>query len=51
MTVATGAGIYAHETGLPSDFTNNVRARSANECWFAHDKGLGVFADVRPKPS
>ena len=38
-------GIYAHETGLPSDFTNNLRARSANECWFAHDKGLGVFAD------
>ncbi len=38
-------GIYAHETGLPSDFTNNVRARSADECWFAHDKGLGVAAD------
>ena len=30
---------------MPSDFTNNVKARSANECWFAHDKGLGVFAD------
>jgi len=38
-------GLYAHETGLPSDFTNNVKARSANECWFAHDKGLGVVAD------
>jgi len=38
-------GLYAHETGLPSDFTNNVQARSANECWFAHDKGLGVVAD------
>lgn len=38
-------GIYAHETGLPSDFTNNVKARSGNECWFAHDKGLGVMAD------
>ena len=38
-------GIYAHETGLPSDFTNNLKARSANECWFAHDKGLGVMAD------
>ena len=37
-------GIYAHETGLPSDFTNNVRARSAQEAWFANDKGLGVFA-------
>ena len=40
-TAATGAGFYAHETGLPSDFTNNVKARSANECWFAHDKGAG----------
>jgi hypothetical protein len=38
-------GYYAHETGLPSDFTNNVKARSANECWFACDKGLGVVAD------
>jgi len=38
-------GFYAHETGLPSDFTNNVRARSVNECWFAHDKGTGVVAD------
>lgn len=38
-------GLYAHETGLPSDFTNNLKARSANECWFANDKGLGVMAD------
>jgi hypothetical protein len=38
-------GFYAKETGLPSDFTNNVKARSANECWFAFDKGLGVVAD------
>jgi ligand-binding sensor domain-containing protein len=38
-------GFYAHETGLPSDFTNNVKARNANECYFAHDKGLGVVAD------
>jgi len=38
-------GFYAHETGLPSDFANNVKARSANECWFALDKGLGVVAD------
>ncbi|MHB0959827.1 MAG: ligand-binding sensor domain-containing protein [Pirellulaceae bacterium] len=38
-------GLYADETGLPSDFTNNVKARSGNECWFAHDKGLGVVAD------
>ncbi len=38
-------GFYAHETGLPSDFTNNVRARSVDECWFACDKGVGVIAD------
>jgi hypothetical protein len=30
---------------MPSDFTNHVRARSADECWFAHDKGVGVAAD------
>ncbi len=38
-------GYYAFETGLPSDFTNFVRARSANEAWFATDKGMGVVAD------
>jgi ligand-binding sensor domain-containing protein len=38
-------GFYASETGLPSDFTNNVKARSADECYFAMDKGLGVVAD------
>ena len=44
-------GIYAQETGLPSDFTNNVKARSANECWFAHDKGWASLPISRPKPS
>ncbi len=38
-------GLYAHETGLPSDFGNAVKGRSANEGWFATDKGLGVLAD------
>jgi len=38
-------GFYAHETGLPSDFGNAVRGRSANEAWFSTDKGLGVLAD------
>ncbi len=38
-------GFYASETGLPSDFTNNVKARSANECYFGTDKGLGAIAD------
>jgi ligand-binding sensor domain-containing protein len=38
-------GLYAQETGLPSDFGNAVKGRSANEAWFATDKGLGVLAD------
>ena len=38
-------GFYAHETGLPSDFANAIRGRSANEAWFATDKGLAVLAD------
>ena len=38
-------GLYSHETGLPSDFGNAVKGRSANEGWFATDKGLGVLAD------
>jgi len=38
-------GYYAHETGLPSDFGNAVQGRSANEAWFATDKGLGVVTD------
>jgi ligand-binding sensor domain-containing protein len=37
-------GFYAKETGIPSDFTNNVKGRSAEECWFATDKGVGVVA-------
>jgi ligand-binding sensor domain-containing protein len=38
-------GLYAHETGIPSDFSNFVRGRSSQEAWFATDKGLGVVAD------
>ncbi|MBN2270586.1 MAG: hypothetical protein JXN61_08230 [Sedimentisphaerales bacterium] len=38
-------GFYAHETGLPSDFGNAVKARSATEAWFATDKGISVLAD------
>jgi ligand-binding sensor domain-containing protein len=38
-------GYYAHETGLPSDFGNSIKGRSANEAWFATDKGVGVCAD------
>jgi ligand-binding sensor domain-containing protein len=38
-------GYYAHECGLPSDFINAVKGRSAGEAWFSTDKGLGVLAD------
>ncbi len=38
-------GYFADETGLPSDFGNGVKGRSANEAWFATDKGVGVIAD------
>ncbi len=38
-------GYYAHETGLPSDFGNAVKGRSADEAWFSTDKGLGVVTD------
>jgi len=38
-------GFYAHECGLPSDFVNATRGRSADEAWYCTDKGLGVVAD------
>jgi len=38
-------GYFAHECGLPSDFNNAVKGRSAREAWFCTDKGLGVLAD------
>lgn len=38
-------GFFSKEGGLPNEFTNNVKARSANEAWFCTDKGLGVIAD------
>ena len=38
-------GFFDHECGLPSNFNNNLKARSAYECWFCTDKGLGVCAD------
>ena len=39
-------GYFDHDSGLPSNFTNNIRARSAQECWFATDKGAGVCTDA-----
>lgn len=38
-------GYYAQETGLPSDFGNAVKGRSANEAWFATDRGIGAVVD------
>ncbi len=38
-------GYYAHECGLPSDFINAVAGRSADEAWYATDKGVGVVTD------
>jgi ligand-binding sensor domain-containing protein len=38
-------GFYNVDSGLPSDFNNNIRARSADEAWFCSDKGVGVITD------
>ena len=38
-------GYYEHETGLPSDFGNAVKGRSADEAWFATDRGVGAVTD------
>ena len=39
-------GYAKQEGGLPSDFLNNLRARSAQEGWFCSDKGLAVVVDA-----
>ena len=38
-------GYFAHDCGLPSDFINAIIGRSANEAWYATDKGLGAVMD------
>ena len=38
-------GYYQGETGLPSNFANGVAGRSANEAWFATDKGVAAVVD------
>lgn len=40
-------GYYAKETGLPSDFGNSVKGRSADESWFSTDQGLGALMDFK----
>ncbi|MBI5083634.1 MAG: regulator [Acidobacteria bacterium] len=37
---------YNQDSGLPSDFNNNLRARSGSEAWFATDKGAGAVMDA-----
>jgi hypothetical protein len=38
-------GYFNQDSGLPSDFINWVKGRSANEAWFCTDKGVGVVTD------
>jgi ligand-binding sensor domain-containing protein len=38
-------GYVQEEGGLPSDFNNNVKGRSAQEALFSTDKGLGIITD------
>ena len=38
-------GYAQQEGGLPSDFNNNIRARSGQEAYYCSDKGLGVVVD------
>jgi ligand-binding sensor domain-containing protein len=39
-------GYAQQEGGLPSDFNNNIKARSAQEALFCSDKGLGIVTDA-----
>ena len=38
-------GYFDHDCGLPSNFNNNLKARSAYEAWYCTDKGLGACMD------
>jgi ABC-type branched-subunit amino acid transport system substrate-binding protein len=38
-------GYFKQDSGVPSDFHNAVKGRSADEAWFSTDKGLGVLTD------
>jgi ligand-binding sensor domain-containing protein len=38
-------GYFTEDSGLPSNFNNNVKARSGIECWFCTDKGAGAIMD------
>lgn len=38
-------GFFTQEGGTPSDFNNAARGRSAHECWYCTDKGIGAIVD------
>lgn len=40
-------GFYNQDSGLASDFNNNAKARSADEAWFATDKGASAIVDFK----
>jgi len=39
-------GYFNMDSGLASDFVNHLSGRSAQEAWFATDKGLSAIVDV-----
>jgi hypothetical protein len=39
-------GYAEQEGGLPSDFNNNIKGRSAQEALYCSDKGLGIVTDA-----
>jgi ligand-binding sensor domain-containing protein len=39
-------GYAEKDGGLPSDFNNNIRGRSAQEALYCSDKGLGIITDA-----
>ena len=40
-------GYFNKDSGIPSDFINFVKARSADEAWYCTDKGVGVLTDFK----
>ncbi len=44
-------GYAQQEGGLPSDFNNNIKARSAEEALYCSDKGLGIVVDGPSDPA
>jgi ligand-binding sensor domain-containing protein len=40
-------GYFNQDSGLPSDFINFVKARSADEAWYCTDKGVGTITDFK----